>query len=285
MGIYEFGSNIAPCPGQSSLKNLAPDPTPNFVEAPGLSQLSDVQGGRIDIMNGCCPTPDPTYVEEYLIPGFTALDDAMRMYWMGMRVPTKDSYRFMRVKVAGGDKSVLIWNDDLYEGRARLPVAAVDRTGAEYNSEKYSPPLLAAKRNYTSNRMDRVAKVYRPVPFLVDYNLLVWAEEKMDLEFILYQVMIRFNPLAEFIMFDEHIQGAVQLRFGGYTDASDKEAPFDQQQLKRYEFKMTAEAWLPLPEKIVPTVLGTNTVLREGRGASSFYIGQRGTSAPAFEVS
>jgi hypothetical protein len=133
--------------------------------------------------------------------------------------------------------------------------------------------------------MDRVAKVYRPVPFLVDYNLLVWAEEKMDLEFILYQVMIRFNPLAEFIMFDEHIQGAVQLRFGGYTDASDKEAPFDQQQLKRYEFKMTAEAWLPLPEKIVPTVLGTNTVLREGRGASSFYIGQRGTSAPAFEVS
>lgn len=282
MGIYEFGSNIVPCPPQGEhgieynphIKSLRPD---------GLRQSSDIEGGRTSILaGGCCPSADPDHVEEFLIPGWQALDESLKMYWSGMRVPTKDSYRFLRVKVAGGDKSVLIWKDELQEGSARLPVAAISRNSAEFNPEKYSPPLLAVGRRYTSNRMDRVAKVFRPVPFLVDYDLLVWAEHKRDLDYILYQISIRFNSsIAEFVMFDNHIKGSVQLRFGGYTDASDKEAPYDQQAYKRYEFKMTAEAWLPLPEKVVPTVLGTASVLRE---AGHFTVGQRGNNAPPFDI-
>jgi hypothetical protein len=284
MGIYEFGHNIAPCPPRSSREFLGPELNPNIktLRPDGLRQRSDIEGGRKDVFGSCCPTKEPEYVEEFLMPGFTALDESMKMYWSGMRVPTKDSYRFMRVKVAGGDKSVLIWHDELEQGRIRLPVASVSRTGAQYNPEKFSTPLLAAGRRYTSNRMDRIAKIYRPVPFLVDYDLLVWAEHKRDLEYILYQISIRFNPLAEFVMFDEHLQGAVQLRFGGFTDASDKEATYDQQQYRRYEFKMTAEAWLPLPEKVVPTVLGTNTAIREGR-LGDVLLAQRGTSGPVFE--
>ncbi len=108
--------------------------------------------------------------------------------------------------------------------------------------------------------------MFKPVPFLVEYTLVIWAEHKRDAEFILYQVLTRFNPMAEFRMFDGKLEGNVQLRYGGAQDASDKEAGYDQAAKVRYEVTLTAEAWLPLPEKIVPTVLGRVSVLREMAG-------------------
>jgi hypothetical protein len=205
----------------------------------------------------------PDYIEDYLHHGFWFLDEAMKNYWSGMRVPTKDAYRFMRVKVAGGDKSVLVWRDLLKDGRVKLPVASLNRTSWDYNIDKFSPPHLHMAKRYTSQRLDRVALVRRPVPFLVEYELIVWAEFKRDAEHIAYQILTRFHPLAEFTMFDEHLQGSVQLRYGGSSDASDKEIGHADNAKVRYEFKMTAEAWLPLPEKVVPTVLGHTTVFKE----------------------
>lgn len=263
MPIHEFGSRFTVDPRQGH-----PMPGPELrpqikTHPPGIEQQSDVQGGRTKIMGDAPLGTHPDYIEEFLIPGFRSLDEAMKNYWSGMRVPTKDSYRFMRVKVAGGDKSVLFWRDELQGGRVRLPVASLNRTGHEYNPDKFSPPILSMAKRYTSNRLDRIARVRRPVPFLVDYDLIVWAEWKRDADNVLYQILTRFNPLAEFTMFDSHLSGNVQLRFGGSSDASDKEIGFDQKPNVRYEFKMTAEAWLPLPEKIVPSVLGHVTVIRE----------------------
>jgi len=245
-------------------------------EVPGVRQVSHVQGGRTDIA-GSDFMSYPYNLEEFLQPGFRALDDAMKQYWSGIRVPTKDSYRFMRVKIAGGDKSLLVWADELKDGRARLPLAAIDRTSAEFNPEKYSPAYHAMTARYVSTRGNLAAKVYRPVPFLVDYTLTIWAEHKRDAEYIIYQVLTRFNSLAEFRMSDGKIEGNVQLRLGGSQDTSDKETGHDQHANIRYEVTTTAEAWLPLPEKIVPTVLGRVTLLKErlgdillaGKGSSS----------------
>jgi len=75
--------------------------------------------------------------------------------------------------------------------------------------------------------------------------------------------LTRFNPLAEFVMSDGHIQGSVQLRFEGSSDVSEKEVGFDQKAKVRYEFSMTAEAWLPLPEIVVPTILGRVSMVRD----------------------
>ena len=208
----------------------------------------------------------PYNLEEFLIPGFRSLDQAMKLYWTGIRVPTRDSYRFLRVKIAGGDKSLLVWHDDLVEGRARLPVASLDRTGHEFNPQKFSPQHHAMTARYLSRRGNLAAKVYRPVPFLVSYTMIIWAEHKRDADYILYQVLTRFNPLAEFRMFDGKLGGSVQLRFSGSTDASDKETGHDEHAKVRYEANIVAEAWLPLPEKIVPTVLGQIQVMKENLG-------------------
>ena len=251
MPIYDFSSTPQtghPAPGVEV--NPQPDQFPI-----GVSQLADIQQGRSK-MYGVLPGTHPDYMQEDLVQGFRALDEAMKAYWSGMRIPTKDSYRFVRVKVAGGDKSLLYWRDQLKDGRVRLPVASLNRSGHEFNPDKFSPSYLEMGRRYLNNRMDRVALIYRPVPFLVRYDLIVWANYKRDADYTLYQVLTRFNPLAEFVMCDQHLKGSVQLRVEGSQDASDKEIGFDQRAKVRYEFGMTAEAWLPLPETIVPTILG-----------------------------
>jgi hypothetical protein len=262
MPQYDWNSDFS----VGSQAPVAPNMPPNGLrEIPSVRQLSHSEGGR-NPFDGSDFLAYPYHLEEYITPGFRSLDDAMKQYWSGIRVPTKDSYRFMRVKIAGGDKSLLVWSDDLKEGRARLPLAAISREGQEYNPEKFSPTYHHMKTRYLSKRGDQAAKIYRPTPWLVSYKIIIWAEHKRDAEYILYQALNRFNPLAEFKMFDGKIQGNVQLRFNGSTDASDKETGFDQHAKVRYEINCTAEAWLPLPEKIVKTVLGTVTTISEKSG-------------------
>lgn len=262
MPIHNFNSDFAINGGPTVSPQVTPHGLP---EIPAVRQLAHAQGGR-NPFDGSDFLAYPNHLEEFLTPAFRALDDSMKQYWTGIRVPTKDSYRFMRVKIAGGDKSLLVWADDLKEGRARMPVAAISRENHQFNPEKYSPQYHAMTSRFLSSRGDQVAKVYRPVPFLVDYKMIIWAESKRDAEYILYQVLTRFNPIAEFRMFDGKIEGNIQLRFGGSTDASDKETGYDQYAKVRYEVQTTAEAWLPLPEQIVPTVLGRVAVLRERLG-------------------
>jgi hypothetical protein len=263
MPQYDWSSDFS-VPQRAT--EVAPKQIPDGLkEIPAIRQLSHAEGGR-NPFDGSDFLAYPYHLEEFLQPGFRSLDDSMKLYWSGIRVPTKDSYRFMRVKIAGGDKSLLIWNDDLKEGRARLPLAAISREGAEFNPEKFSPPYHAMTARYLSRRGDQAAKVFRPTPWLVDYKFIIWAEHKRDAEYILFQTLTRFNPLAEFRMFDGKIEGNVQLRFGGSTDASDKETGFDQHANVRYEVTTTAEAWLPLPEKIVKTVLGRVVNLQERLG-------------------
>jgi len=261
--IYDFNSDFS----VNGLKhNVSPNMAPDGLrEPPAMRQLSHAEGGR-NPFDGSDFLAYKSHLEEFVTPAFRALDDAMKQYWTGIRVPTKDSYRFLRVKIAGGDKSLLIWADDIKEGRARMPVAALSRDSHKFNPEKYSPRYHAMTARYLSTRGDQVARVFRPVPFLVDYNMIIWTESKRDAEYVLYQTLTRFNPLAEFRMFDGKVEGNIQLQFNGSTDASDKEAGHDQNAKVRYEVSMTAEAWLPLPEQIVPTVLGRVMSLQEKSG-------------------
>lgn len=274
MPVHEFAAEIL-LPQTNAIPHGLP-------EIPSIRQNSHAEGGLTKIAGGL---PDyPYQLEDFLQPGFRSLDEAMKQFFSGVRVPTKDSYRFMRVKVAGGDKSLLVWSDDLKEGRVRLPLAAISRESHEFNPEKFSPAYHAMTARYVSTRGNMAAKVYRPVPFLVEYNLTIWAEHKRDAEYILYQILTRYNPLAEFRMFDGKLAGNVQLRFGGSSDASDKEAGYDQHANVRYEITTTAEAWLPLPEKLVPTVLGRVQILKEQLGRALETLVGTGYRTPTTDV-
>lgn len=265
MPVYDFQSNLSVTP-KTGFPTQEVELRPALPVIPiGVKQLSDVQGGRVDIDSEDLGV-HPDYVEEFSMPGFRALDSAMKKYWSGLRIPTKDSFRMVRVKIAGGDKSLMVWNDDLREGRVKLPVVSINRLSYKFHKENYSPPYLSMGRRYTSNRLDRVAKIKRPIPYLVEYEFIVWTEFKREAEYLLYQISTRFNPLATFWMYDEHLEGVVTLHLDGMTDASDKEAPADEKAKIRHEYKMTAEAWLPLPETIVPTIMGRVAAIGEVDG-------------------
>jgi len=268
--LYDFNTDFTV--KQSNLVSQIPNAVRDI---PGIKQLSHVEDGR-NPLDGNDFLSYPSDVEEFLIPGFRSLDDAMKQYWSGIRVPTKDSYRFMRVKIAGGDKSLLIWADDLKEGRARLPLATISRERHEFNAEKFSPPYRHLGYRYLNTGKSLVAQYKRPVPYNVDYTVTIWAERKRDAEYIQYQALTRFNPLAEFRMSDGRIQGNIQMKFGGSTDASEKETGFDQHANVRYEFSFTAEAWLPLPETITPVVRGQVTTFNEKIG--SILLASRGAT-------
>lgn len=260
MGQYDF----TPAP-RTEIPIEAPELRPQIpAYPPSAAQTSEIDRGRSRVV-GEEPGSPVDYINEFLMPGFQALDEAMKMYWSGIRVPTKDSYRLMRVMVTGVDKSLAEWRDYLLDGRARLPVASVDRGSFQVNPQKFSTPNLTMARRY-SPRGDTVTLIRRPVPFLVEYSLLVWTSWKRENDYIQHQVATRFNPLAEFRMSDGHIIGNVQLKFNSGSDATEKEAGHDMRPAIRYEYHMTAEAWLPLPEVAVPTVLGCAISLRDIAG-------------------
>lgn len=212
-------------------------------------------------------------IHEFVAPGYRTMDRGLKNYFSGLQVPTKDGVKLMGVRIAGGDKPYLIWAQDLRLGRVTLPVMAITRQSDDDNPMKFSP----AHTHYMTKRFldtegSRIALTYRPVPALINYSLSVWAESKTDLEYILYQVRTRFNPIAEYFVEDEHLRQAVQLRYNGFTDAVDNEVPAEQRANKRYDYAITMEGWLPLPEKHVPSVLGRVVSFKESTigGAQDF---------------
>lgn len=229
--------------------------------APGMAQSSHIDG-RVKI-TGQEGQVSPEEVEEFLYPGFRYLDAGMKHYWSDLRIPTNDSYRFARVKIAGAAKSLQIWIDELKNGRVKLPVISISRTAHEYNPQKFTPPYLPIRKNFVAPDRSRVALHYRPVPYLVNYTINIWSEHKRDAEYLAAQVNTRFNPLAEVRLSDGVNMGNVQMRYGNWTDDSEKEAEAEQHAKIKYQVNFIAEAWLPLPEKIVPTILGRHVAVDE----------------------
>jgi len=258
MPIYDFNA-----PGPANLEDMRFTPkaypggderNPSITPKPVAIDTPNEKREIIEFDKTSIQYPDE--VREILAKGFYTMDRGIKNYFAGVRVPTKDNYKMVQVRIAGGRKYDLVWRQDILNGRVQLPVMSIDRTGANYFPEKFSPPHHYMDRRYSPNA-NKVTLVYRPVPYLIDYSLSLWAESKTDAENAMYQIMTRFHPLAEFVVEDEYLKGAVQLRFNGFSDASDKEAPADDHPKVRYEISVTMEGWLPLPEKTLPTILGT----------------------------
>lgn len=232
----------------------------------GAEKNSDIEGGKISV-GVEVDKSEPIDSYEALHPGFRYLDKALKEYWGDIRIPigrNTEKFRFMRVKVAGAQRGIGIWTDDLKNGRTKLPVAALNRTGHTFNPAKYTPAYNAAFRQFTSPRRDRMKLFYRPTPYIVDYSLSIWSETKTDAEYALYQIMTRFNPLAELNVSDGHWTSAVQLESSGITDDSEKEGGSDSYAKILYNISFKAEAWLSLPEQIAPTILGVVRCGTEG---------------------
>jgi hypothetical protein len=268
--IYDFEFNNDAVPVKWTNQQFDPKNRHGLEQKPAIHQRVEDPRPRDDIFFERQNVNIAEEVHEILPQGHRTMDRGLKNYFSGIPVPTKDGVRIMGVRISGGDKPYLIWAQDLRYGRVTLPIMAIRRESDEFHFMKFSPAHhhYIAKR-FIDQECSRIALTYRPVPSLINYTLSVWAEHKRDLEYVNYQVRRRFNPVAEFLVEDEHLRGSVFLKYNGTTMAIDDDIPAEQRQNKRYDYSITMEGWMPLPEKIVPSILGTVTSLREGRGVLS----------------
>lgn len=259
MPIYEFtfapklgGAGIIP--ERSPIISTDPYNYNSDLHETANKQLYDLTNRSIEDVRSILPV------------GFHTMDGGVKQWLSDIQVPTGDSVRPLTVRVAGGDKTFLVWQQDLRSGRIQLPVCSINRTSVKFNPEKFSPPYMAYTWRFADREGRRIIQTYRPWPALIDYTLSIWGERKRDNEYVLYQILTRCNPLGEFIVEDEHLRGAVQVRLNGSTDSSDIDIGADELAKVRYDIEITIEGWLPLPEKITPSVLGKVGVLNEIAG-------------------
>ena len=238
----------------------APLITPRLPQQPDLEEKDELVNSDVNLNQ-------PEDVRSVLVRGFHAMDEGMKRYFEKLQVPTKDATRALTVRVAGGDKTFLIWAQEVRAGRIKLPVLSINRTGWRFNPEKFSPPHIEMARRFANNDGSRMILTYRPWPALLDYTLSFWTERKRDIEYIMHQILIRFNPLGEIRIEDESgLRGNAQIRLGDSSDNSDIDVGAEDLAKVRYDVNVTLEGWLPLPDKILPTALGKVTSLHEFDG-------------------
>jgi hypothetical protein len=200
--------------------------------------------------------------------GLRTMDRGVKEYFQDMDVPTKDGTRKLDVRIAGGDKTILFWKqlmDADSENRIRLPVMSVNRTGWNWNPQRMTPASAGHffYRRLADKDGTRAIVSPRELGVFVNYTLSVWTERKRDMEYISYQIMSRFNPIAEWRVSDEFMNGYIIGKFEGASDNSDIDVDPNQLAKVRYDFTIQIEGWIPLPGRVVPTVLGKVQVLKE----------------------
>lgn len=200
---------------------------------------------------------NPEIITQFLVKGFHTQDEAIKAYFSDLMFPDKSTgFRKVAVKIAGGDKTIMAWNQERKNGRIKLPVLSINRDNEEYNASKFSPPYHEMRRNYLDGH-SKVELIYRPSPWDINYSMQLWAERKTEADYILAQILQRFNGgMAQWLAADEHLSGNVDAFLLSSTNSSDIDVAPEELAKVRYDFTIKVEAWLPLPTKIVPTVLG-----------------------------
>lgn len=198
--------------------------------------------------------------------GFRNMDRGVKEFFKNIDVPTKDGTRKLDVRIAGGDKTILFWKQLMEtDNRIRLPVMSVNQTGFRLNPARHTPASVGPYfyRRFADREGSRMALAPREYSVLISYTLSVWAERKRDMEHINYQIITRFNPLAEWRVEDEYMRGNIVAKLENVSDNSDIDIDPNQLAKVKYDYNIEIEGWAPLSGRIVPTVLGEVNELAE----------------------
>ena len=114
-------------------------------------------------------------ITEFLINGYRTMDRGIKNYFSGMFVPTADGVKPVQVRISGGDKAYLIWEQDLRRGRVQLPVISIKRSTEENNPSRFSPAFAGpVSKRFADAMGESVILTYRPVPSKINYTISVF---------------------------------------------------------------------------------------------------------------
>jgi hypothetical protein len=248
----------------------SPQPIPPEKEATSTSQgrveeqhpvrTPDLHPKKIDVDEASNKAPEE--VREVITRGFHVVDEGMKNWLSGIKVPIADNYKVASVHIVNQDRSILSWAQDFFDGRVPLPVIAVKRDSWSFDSQRYHPPFHPYIRQYTDDSKRRMRMIYKPIPFTIEYSISIWGEYKQDAEYINTNILKRSSPQGIFYVQDEIMQQIVRVVHNSSNDNSDIDIAKDRAKVM-YDMSMTAEYAIPINEKIVPTVLGRVVSIKE----------------------
>ncbi len=209
---------------------------------------------------------------------FLHVDRGMLDYFSNLECPSKDGTRSEKVKarIAGGDKSILIWEKELEPGskRVKLPVISINRGGASPNATKRSPTAMPVDWTYV-NQGKRARLSFAPQAWVISYTITIWTNQKADTEYILRQISDRFDHGMQdrFRIETENHVGQAIIELKSITPNSDIDVDSETQPKVRYDMEFQVEAWVPRGTVIVPTILGEVITIHEMDGQFLDFLG------------
>lgn len=218
----------------------------------------------------------PERVREISTKGFYVLDETIQRWLSGIKVPIHDNYKVASVHVVSQDRSVMSWAQETFDGRVRLPIISLHRKSWSFDPTRYTPPYLPILKQFTDTTSRSMRLVYRPVPFIVEYNVAIWCEYKHDAEYIMTDIIRRSSPMATVEVEDEYVQQVVRITSSAGNNSSDIDIGAKERAKVIYEVPLRVEYSIPINEKIVPTILGRIVTIKEtvsGEVLDSYTIG------------
>ena len=260
MAVYNFTFT----PPQST--NFAPNNEiftgEGIVHPNRLDNLPDLNEEKVAFGDDANVMPEK--IIEVINKGFYILDEGMKNWLTGFKVPTLDGYKSVDIYIASSDIATLVWAKEFFNGRVALPVISLKRTTWNFDKELFTPPYRPYDVIPTDPSGKNLRLVYRPVPYKVSYELSIWCEFKRDAEYIWSMIVNKCNPMAEFEVEDQWIQQIVRVRHNGVNNRSDVDlADVKTRPKVIYDIALTADFTLPTNEDVVPAILGKVATLEE----------------------
>jgi len=190
--------------------------------------------------------------------GFYHIDLAVKNFFDKIKIPTIDGHKELETIVVGGQKDYLYFKQRYIESRDRvkLPILSINRTGWNFNPQKYSIPYFHAVSRFIDRDKFFAKKYFRNWPFIINYSCAIWSSTKEDAELLMAEILPRFDPLASIEIETEEAFGTIQLKLGSCTDSTDTDLGPDEIVKVRYDISIECQGWLALKSIEMPVIRG-----------------------------
>jgi len=232
------------------------------------SQCDPMQTGQIveDMRN-----PDRQVVYRYS-KSMRGCDEAMLDLFNNVVVLDEDGKAHKVPIIWGTQERAVAWmlqdntrkDGGLVVDRIRLPMMAIYSSGVEFDQTRYTyhkaldylrgpdgRPGFTTKEKYDR---DTVFGVARGLPVNKSYTLMAWTMYMEDIDQILEQVILKFSPVAYISVRGVRWETIVTL--DSIANNVDYEPGDQNQRVIKFEFNLTARAYIPQPIVRNKSVLG-----------------------------
>lgn len=148
-------------------------------------------------------------------------------------------------------------DDSAVVDRIRLPIMSIYNSGMEYDMNRYAyhkaidygrdmrpdfKPGFTVKEQF---ERDTVFGFARGIPVNITYNLYAWTMYLEDMNQIIEQIILKFSPIAYIRV--RGINWEIGVKLGSIANNLNIEPGDKTNRVVKYQFNLTAEAYIPQP--------------------------------------